>query len=230
MGGDGWMCPGSGEGGEGGGWCRAHGPRATVSSRRSPSPPVALERTRHRRSHTDEASSGGFEHSRRAPVVVGGGGGGSLSKDDSSASSQHAAPFRARWRVSASRRPRAGLRGGLEAYSDEEGLRLEAGGAGGSDLEDEEEEEEDAELEAEIAALESIRRDKLGGAGAPASARVRQARVGGRDRGTRTPPRPARGPSRRRRADPRPRGANGGVRDRALILAPTKASRARTQT
>ena len=59
---------------------------------------------------------------------------------------------------------------------------MEAGGAGGSDLEDEEEEEEDAELEAEMAALESIRRDKLGGAGAPAKAHVYNALRGGRDR------------------------------------------------
>ena len=83
-----------------------------------------------------------------------------------------------------------------EAYSDEEGLGLEAGGAGGSDLEDEEEEEEDAELEAEMAALESIRRDKLGGAGAPAKAHVyNKPGLEAAIEGTRTPPRPARGPS-----------------------------------
>ena len=93
-----------------------------------------------------------------------------------------------------------------EAYSDEEGLGLEAGGAGGSDLEDEEEEEEeDAELEAEMAALESIRRDKLGGAGAPAKAHVyNKPGLEAAIEGTRTPPRPARGPSRRRPRGPSP--------------------------
>lgn len=91
-----------------------------------------------------------------------------------------------------------------EAYSDEEGLGLEAGGAGGSDLEDEEE-EEDAELEAEMAALESIRRDKLGGAGAPAKAHVyNKPGLEAAIEGTRTPPRPARGPSRRRPRGPSP--------------------------
>ena len=92
-----------------------------------------------------------------------------------------------------------------EAYSDEEGLGLEAGGAGGSDLEAEEEEEEDAELEAEMAALESIRRDKLGGAGAPAKAHVyNKPGLEAAIEGTRTPPRPARGPSRRRPRGPSP--------------------------
>ena len=47
-----------------------------------------------------------------------------------------------------------------------------------------------------MAALESIRRDKLGGAGAPAKAHVyNKPGLEAAIEGTRTPPRPARGPS-----------------------------------